>query len=126
MIFREVWNKPEARFLVLFLGILSLSFFLVALRQVDATIVAPYTSFVARVSGMLLRFIGEPTTVSGCVVSSVGFAGAGVVLGAVMRMSCACASGSAAKAQAKATTVCTALRIAPARMPKSPPSVLRR
>jgi exosortase H (IPTLxxWG-CTERM-specific) len=74
MIFREVWNKPEARFLVLFLGILSLSFFLVALRQVDATIVAPYTSFVARVSGMLLRFIGEPTTVSGCVVSSPRFA----------------------------------------------------
>lgn len=74
MIFRELWQKPEARFLILFLGILGVSFTLIALRQVDAIVVAPYTAFVARVSGAVLRIIGEPANATGCVVMSPRFA----------------------------------------------------
>jgi exosortase H (IPTLxxWG-CTERM-specific) len=53
---------------------LSTSFTVVALRQVDAVVVAPYTAFVARISGFVLRVFGEEAVVNGSVVSSSRFA----------------------------------------------------
>jgi len=71
---RELWQKPEARFLILFLAILGVSFTVVALRQVNDVFVTPYTAVIARMSGFILRVFGEEATVSGCVVSSPRFA----------------------------------------------------
>lgn len=71
---RALWHKPEARFLILFLAILGLSFFVVALRQVNDSVVTPYTALIARMSGLVLRVFGEPVQVNGCVVSSPRFA----------------------------------------------------
>jgi exosortase H (IPTLxxWG-CTERM-specific) len=71
---RELWQKPEARFLILFLAILGVSFTVVALRQVNDIFVTPYTAVIARMSGFILRVFGEEATVSGCVVSSPRFA----------------------------------------------------
>jgi exosortase H (IPTLxxWG-CTERM-specific) len=71
---RELWQKPEARFLILFLAILGVSFTVVALRQVNDAFVTPYTAVIARMSGFVLRIFGEKATVSGCVVSSPRFA----------------------------------------------------
>ncbi|MCU0232454.1 MAG: exosortase H [Thermoanaerobaculales bacterium] len=70
----ELWRRPEARFLVLFLAVLGSSFTVIALRPVDTALVAPYTAFVARLSGSALRLLGEQATVVGCVVSSPRFA----------------------------------------------------
>lgn len=70
----DLWKRPEIRFLVLFLSILGVSFTLIALRQVDHALVAPYTAAIARMSGFILRLFGEETVVSGCVVSSPRFA----------------------------------------------------
>ena len=71
---RELWQKPEARFLVLFLTTLVVSFTVVALRQVNDAFVTPYTAVIARMSGFVLRIFGEKATVTGCVVSSPRFA----------------------------------------------------
>ena len=71
---RELWLKPETRFLVLFLTILVVSFTVVALRQVNDAFVTPYTAVIARMSGFVLRVFGEKATVTGCVVSSPRFA----------------------------------------------------
>jgi len=71
---RDLWRRPDARFLILFLGILGVSFTVIALRPVNDAVVVPYTAFIARVSGSILRFFGEQATVSGCVVSSPRFA----------------------------------------------------
>jgi exosortase H (IPTLxxWG-CTERM-specific) len=73
-IFRDLWAKPEIRFLLLFLIILGTSFTVVALRQVDEALVTPYTAVIARVSGFILDLFGEDVAVSGCVVSSPRFA----------------------------------------------------
>lgn len=69
-----LWRRPEARFLVLFLAVLGSSFTIIALRPVDTALVAPYTAFIARLSGSALRLLGEQATVAGCVVSSPRFA----------------------------------------------------
>lgn len=74
MSLRELWQKPEARFLVLFLTILGASFAVVALRQVNDAFVTPYTAVIARMSGFVLRVFGEKAVVTGCVVSSPRFA----------------------------------------------------
>ena len=71
---RDLWQKPEARFLILFLAILGVSFTTIALRQVNDALVTPYTAVIARVSGGVLRVFGEEAAVSGCVVSSPRFA----------------------------------------------------
>jgi len=71
---REIWRRPEARFLILFLTILAVSFTAIALRQVNEAVVVPYTAFIARVSGAVLRLFGESATVNSCVVSSPRFA----------------------------------------------------
>ena len=71
---RELWRRPDTRFLVLFLAILGASFTVIALRPVNDAVIVPYTAFIARISGAILRLFGEPATVSGCVVSSPRFA----------------------------------------------------
>lgn len=71
---RDVWRRPDTRFLILFLAILGTGFTVIALRSVDDAAVLPYTAFVARVSGAILRLFGEKATVSGCLVSSPRFA----------------------------------------------------
>jgi exosortase H (IPTLxxWG-CTERM-specific) len=71
---RDLWQKPEARFLILFLAILGVSFTAIALRQINDALVTPYTAVIARVSGGVLRLFGEEAAVSGCVVSSPRFA----------------------------------------------------
>lgn len=73
-IVRDLWGKPEIRFLFLFLMILGISFTVVALRQVDEALVTPYTAVIARGSGFILGLFGEEVAVSGCVVSSPRFA----------------------------------------------------
>ena len=71
---RQIWERPEARFLIVFLTVLGSSFTVVALNPVNDAIVLPYTAFVARLSGAVLRVLGEPAAVTGCVVSSPRFA----------------------------------------------------
>ena len=71
---RQLWRRPDARFLILILGILGVGFTIIALRSVNDAVVVPYTAFIARVSGAILRLFGEQATVSGCVVSSPRFA----------------------------------------------------
>ena len=71
---RELWQKPEARFLILFLTTLGVSFTVLALRQVNDAFVTPYTAVIAQMSGFVLRIFGEKATVTGCVVSSPRFA----------------------------------------------------
>jgi len=71
---RQIWERPEARFLIVFLMILGSSFTVIALNSVNDAIVLPFTASVARVSGAALRVLGEPAAVTGCVVSSPRFA----------------------------------------------------
>jgi len=71
---RQSWERPEARFLIVFLMILGSSFTGIALNSVNDAIVLPFTASVARVSGAALRVLGEPAAVTGCVVSSPRFA----------------------------------------------------
>ena len=71
---REAWRRPELRFLVLFLAILGVSFTAIAVKPVNDTIIVPYTAFIARLSGAVLRLLGENATVDSCVVRSPRFA----------------------------------------------------
>ena len=71
---RTLWERPDSRFLILFLTILGCSFTVIALQGVNDAVVVPYTAFIARVSGSVLRLFGESATVTGCVVSSPRFA----------------------------------------------------
>ena len=71
---RDVWDRPDTRFIILFLAILGTTFTIIALRPVNDAVVVPYTAFIARVSGVVLRLFGESATVSGCLVSSPRFA----------------------------------------------------
>lgn len=71
---RDLWRRPDTRFLILFLSLLGVSFTVIALNSVNDAVVVPYTAFIARTSGGVLRLFGESATVSGCVVSSPRFA----------------------------------------------------
>ena len=71
---RNLWQRPDARFLVLFLGILLIAFTTIALQPVNDAVVIPYTAFVARISGAVLSVLGEDITVVGCKLSSPRFA----------------------------------------------------
>jgi exosortase H (IPTLxxWG-CTERM-specific) len=70
---RSLWQRPDARFLVIFLAILGVAFTTIALNQVNDAVVIPYTGFVARLSGAVLGLLGEDITVAGCDVSSPRF-----------------------------------------------------
>lgn len=71
---RSLWQRPDARFLVLFLGILLVAFTTIALQSVNDAVVIPYTAFVARISGAALGLLGEDITVTGCELRSPRFA----------------------------------------------------
>lgn len=71
---RELWRRPDTRFLILFLAILGVSFFVIALNFVNNAFVVPYTTFVAKMSGVALALLGEDITVRGVVLSSPRFA----------------------------------------------------
>jgi exosortase H (IPTLxxWG-CTERM-specific) len=71
---QSLWQRPDARFLVLFLGILLLAFTTIALQPVNDAVVIPYTAFVARISGAVLGLLGEDITVAGCELRSPRFA----------------------------------------------------
>ena len=62
---RALWRRPEWRFLILFLLILTVSFTVIALQPVNDAVVDPYTGFIARMSGAVLRLFGEEITVAG-------------------------------------------------------------
>ncbi len=71
---RRLWERPETRFLILFLTILGVSFTVVALKPVNDGVVVPYTAFVARMSAGVLALLGEDITVRGCDLVSPRFA----------------------------------------------------
>jgi exosortase H (IPTLxxWG-CTERM-specific) len=71
---RELWARPDSRFIILFLVILGTTFTVIALRPVNDNVVVPFTALIARVSGVVLRLFGESATVTNCVVSSPRFA----------------------------------------------------
>jgi len=71
---RRLWQRPDVRFLVLFLAILGAAFTMIALNPVNDAVVIPYTAFVARLSGAVLDLLGEDITVAGCNLSSPRFA----------------------------------------------------
>jgi exosortase H (IPTLxxWG-CTERM-specific) len=58
----------------LFLSILGISFTVVALRPVNDAFVVPYTTLIAKVSGIILGLLGEDITINGCVLRSPRFA----------------------------------------------------
>lgn len=66
-------RRPDARFLALFGLILVASFFVLALRPVDAAVVQPYTALVTRASGAVLGALGEEITVRGSKLVSPRF-----------------------------------------------------
>ncbi len=70
----QLWERPETRFLILFLAILGISFTVVALKPVDQAFVLPFTTLVAKISGHLLVLFGEEMTVNGCQLTSPRFA----------------------------------------------------
>jgi exosortase H (IPTLxxWG-CTERM-specific) len=71
---RTLWQRPESRFLILFLSILGISFTVIALRPVNDAFVVPYTTLIAKVAGTLLGLFGEDITINGCVLRSPRFA----------------------------------------------------
>ncbi len=71
---RRLWERPETRFLILFLTILGVSFTVVALKPINDGVVVPYTAFVAKVSATVLALLGEDITVRGCDLVSPRFA----------------------------------------------------
>jgi exosortase H (IPTLxxWG-CTERM-specific) len=70
---KHLWARPEARFLILFIGILGLCFFTVALQPVNDSLINPYTGLVAKMSGAALSLLGEEITVQECLLSSPRF-----------------------------------------------------
>ncbi len=71
---KQLWQRAEIRFLILFFLILSVGFAAIALKPINDAIVLPYTSFIARVSGSVLSLFGESITVTGCRLASPRFA----------------------------------------------------
>ena len=61
-------------FLARFLVLLAALYFLVAWRPVNDRVIVPFTAGIARVSGLILRVIGEPVTMNGTTISGGGFA----------------------------------------------------
>ncbi len=71
---RSSWQRPDARFLILFAATLGVSFTVIALRPVNDAFVVPYTGLVARMSGVVLALLGEDIRVNGCELASPRFA----------------------------------------------------
>jgi len=71
---KQFWNREEGRFLILFFIILITSFLGIALQPVNDAVVVPYTAFVARIAGELLKLFGEDLSINGCILRSPRFA----------------------------------------------------
>jgi len=71
---KELWKREESRFLILFLAILVTSFLVIAWQSVNDAVVVPYTAFIAKISGNILKLFGEDLTIKGCVLHSPRFA----------------------------------------------------
>lgn len=71
---RALWQRPESRFLILFLSILGISFTVIALKPVNDSFVLPYTTLIAKGAGNILSLLGEDITINGCVLRSPRFA----------------------------------------------------
>ncbi len=71
---QSLWQRPDIRFLVLFLAILLVAFTTIAFQTVNDAVVIPYTAFVARMSGVVLGLFGEDIMVAGCELRSPRFA----------------------------------------------------
>jgi exosortase H (IPTLxxWG-CTERM-specific) len=69
-----LWKRPESRFLILFLTILGVSFTVIALKPVNDAFVVPYTTQIAKLSGIVLGLLGEDITINGCNLRSPRFA----------------------------------------------------
>ena len=67
-------RRPEALFLLRFLGLLLLLFVAVAARPVNDAVIEPFTGLVARAGGTVCRLFGEPVTTRGTLLSSPRFA----------------------------------------------------
>lgn len=67
-------RRPDTRFVIVFVAVLTVTFTLVALQGVNDSLVEPYTAFVARLSGGVLGLLGEDITVTGCDLRSPRFA----------------------------------------------------
>jgi exosortase H (IPTLxxWG-CTERM-specific) len=60
---RELWRRPESRFLIVFVTLLTVSFGGNSFQVVDDAIVDPKTPLVARMAAGLLRVLGEDAAV---------------------------------------------------------------
>jgi exosortase H (IPTLxxWG-CTERM-specific) len=60
---KALWQRPESRFLILFVSILTVSFTVIALKPVNDSFVNPYTTLVAHMSAGVLRVLGEDAVV---------------------------------------------------------------
>lgn len=67
------WRRPEARFLLLFGGLLIAVFAVFALRPVEGAVVVPYTGLIASLAGAVLSLLGEDIVVRGCEIASPRF-----------------------------------------------------
>jgi len=70
---RTLVATPAARFIVRYVIILSVGFFVIALRPVNDRVVNPYTTFVAHEAKVALNLFGEGATVREQVLSSPRF-----------------------------------------------------
>jgi exosortase H (IPTLxxWG-CTERM-specific) len=70
---REIVATPAGRFVLLYAVILSVGFFVLALRPVNDHVVNPYTTFVAHESCVVLNLFGEHAHVTGQILSSARF-----------------------------------------------------
>jgi exosortase H (IPTLxxWG-CTERM-specific) len=64
---------PAGKFIAKYVVVLSVGFFVLALRPVSKHVVDPYTTFVAREAQTVLNLFGEHATVSGQVLASPRF-----------------------------------------------------
>jgi len=60
---KTLWRRPEARFLILFVVILTVSFLVIAFQTVNDAFVDPYTEVIARMAAGILRMLGEDAAV---------------------------------------------------------------
>ena len=74
MTLRQLWTKPESRFLIVFLVLLIGGFFVIALQPVNDAVVVPFTTGVATASGAVLQLFEDDLTVVGCDLRSPRFA----------------------------------------------------
>lgn len=71
---KTLWDRPESRFLILFLAFLSTSFFVIALQPVNDAFVVPYTAVVAKMAGAVLQVLEPGLTIDGVILRSPRFA----------------------------------------------------